>query len=52
MKIILLEADLNTVLRYYADAFKPQPDKKLEYDKAFVDTAKGVVIFRMWESNK
>lgn len=52
MKIVRHEVKLDTVLRYFAKDFDADDGKKLEYDKAFVDTASGIVVFRMWESNK
>lgn len=45
------EVTLDNVISYYAIGFTPE-DKRLISYEAFVDTAKGVVVFRLYTMPK
>lgn len=41
------EVSLASVLRYYADGFKPKDGETLDVMESFCDHSKGVVIFKL-----
>ena len=50
MKIHYQEADLSTVFQYYVADFKPRDGGKIESYEAFVDVARGRVVFKLYVS--
>lgn len=48
MKTEYVEVALGSVLKHYVEGFKPRKKGETVYDyEAFVDTSKGVVVFRL-----